>query len=167
MDFRPMKRKKHGGAMKAMYYGEAQRLAVEEEMTLAAISEKITVPLATLRRWSKQGKFKMQRDDYRKSSSSAVRKAKMVLLDIIKRMDIARSRGKKISSADVDQMAKVAATIERLDTIITPRRAFVIFASRFAIWCKEMYPDDKDFLARMSDAIQGFGGVVLETDGHA
>lgn len=162
-----MKRKRHGGAVKAMYYGEAQRLAVEEEMTLVAISKKLPVPYETLKRWSKQGKFKMQRDDYRKSSLSAVRKAKMVLQDIITRMDIARSKGNKISSADVDQMAKVAVTIERLDTIITPRRAFVIFASKFAIWCKEMFPDDEDFLARMSDAIQGFGNVVLETDGHA
>lgn len=162
-----MTRKKHGGAMKAMYYGEASRLAIEEEMTLAAVSKKIPVPFETLRRWSAKGKWKTQREDYRQSSMSALRKAKMILQDIIKRMDIVRANGKKISSSEVDQMAKVAATIERLDTIITPRRAFVIFALKFAIWCKEMYPDDEDFLARMSDAIQGFGNVVLETDGHA
>lgn len=167
MDRRKMTRKKHGGAVKAMWYGEAQRLAIEEEMTLEAISEKLDVSYHTLRSWSARGKWAKQREDYRQSSASALRKAKMVLQDIIKRMDIVREGGKPVSSAQVDQMAKVAATIERLDMIITPRRAFVIFGYRFAIWCKEMFPDDVDFLARMSDAVQGYGNVILETDGHA
>lgn len=167
MGTRQIKRKRQGGGLKALWYGTAQRLNVEEEMTLAAISEKIPVPYDTLRSWSAKGKWSKHRKEFRESSASAVRKAKMILQDIIRRMDIARAANEKISSSEVDQMAKVAATIEKLDAITTPRRAFVIFASRFAIWCKEMYPDDVDFLARMSDAIQGYGGVILETDGHA
>ena len=129
-----MKRKKQGGAVKAMYYGTAQRLAVEDEMTLPAISQKTGVPYNTLRSWSAKGKWKKQREEFRQSSMRTVTKAKLILEDIIRRMDIARSKKQKISSAEVDQMAKVAVTIERLDSIITPRRAFVIFASQFAIW---------------------------------
>lgn len=162
-----MKRKKQGGAMKAMYYGQARRLAIEEEMTLEAISKDLGVPYRTVRVWSAKGRWTKEREDFRQSSMNTVTQAKLILQDIIKRMDVAREKGDKISSAEVDQMAKVAATIERLDTIITPRRAFVIFATRFAIFCKEMFPDDEDFLVRMSDAIQGYGSVILETDGHA
>lgn len=164
---RKVGRKKHGGAVKAMWYGTARRLAVEEELTLMEISKKLGVYYSTLRRWSTKGNWKKHREEFRETSASAVMKAKMILLDIIKRMDIAREAGEPVSSSEVDQMAKVAKTIEKLEAIITPRRAFVIFGLRFAIWCKEMYPDDEDFLARLSDAVQGFGNVILETDGRA
>lgn len=167
MDRRKITRKKHGGAIKAMWYGPAMRMFVEDEMTHAAISEKTGVPYHTIRSWSAKGKWKKLREEFRQSSVRTVTQAKLILQDIIKRMNAKREAKQDITAAEVDQMAKVAVTIERLDTIITPRRAFVIFASRFAIWCKEMHPDDQDFLARMSDAVQGYGGVILETDGHA
>lgn len=160
-------RKRQGGALKAMHYGPARRLAIEEELTLAAISEKLGVPYNTVRIWSAKGKWTKEREEFRQSSMKTVTEAKLILQDIVKRMGVVRAAGEKVSASEVDQMAKVAVTIERLDTIITPRRAFVIFATKFAIWCKEMFPDDEDFLARMSDAIQGYGNVILETDGHA
>lgn len=163
---RKIDRKKHGGAVKALHYSPAMRLFVEEEMTHQAISKRLGVPYYTIRRWSQDGKWKKHREEFRQSSASTVIQAKMILQDVVKRIDAKRNAGKEITNSEVDKMAKCAATIERLEVIITPRRAFVAFASKFSEWCREQF-NDEEFIALLSDAIQGYGSVILETDGHA
>jgi hypothetical protein len=154
---------------KAAFYAEAQRLFVEEGLSTKEIAEKIPIGRTTAARWCAEGGWLQMRKEFVQSTAGAAVKAKMVLQDIIAKLDVKRACGETISSEEVDQMAKVAATVQKLEAITAPRRAFVIFASKLALWCQEQepYAQDEDFLARLIDAIQGYGNVILETDGRA
>ena len=157
------KDKRTTDSKKAIYYAEAMQMFVEGEMDVHAISKRIDVSRSALNRWCLDGRWMKLRDDFRKSSARAAVTAKMILLDIITKLDIKRAADdEEISAAEVDRMAKVAATVERLEGVSSPRRTYIAFASKFALWCRETYAHDEDFLARLSDAIQGYGSVILE-----
>ncbi|UCF80430.1 MAG: hypothetical protein JSV08_07935 [Acidobacteriota bacterium] len=164
----PTKRNLSGRARrKAAFYAEAQRLFVEEGLSTKEIAEKIPVGRTTAARWCAEGGWLQLRKEFVQSTAGAAAEAKMVLQNIITELGGGRANGETVSPKELDQMAKVAATVQKLEAITTPRRAFVMFASKFALWCQEHYAQDEDFIARLIDAIQGYGNVILEADDRA
>lgn len=86
-------------AKKAQYGKQAENLFVREGLTLTDIAQKIPVSYVTLREWKKQGKWEVQRNEFKLAAQACHLELYDLLRILAKKLRQDEEKGEKITPA--------------------------------------------------------------------
>lgn len=138
-------------AKQEIYYDQAEKLYVQGGRSIEHIASTLPVSAKTLYQWKKKGDWATRKRAYLASRRNVA--------DILReRLEekIAGLEGSRFTSADADEIAKISATIDRIErSAYDLRSAAVEVMERFGKYLRSRIQDAND-LQQISRHIQGF-----------